>query len=327
MKVLRSLEELPHGFPQPIATIGNFDGVHLGHQSLMRYLAGRAAAVDGTSTVVTFSPHPLAVLAPNHAPRQIQTLEQKLATLEALGIELVIVIPFTTEFAQTRAADFATRILADRIGVHEVHVGPNFAFGYRREGSFNLLKEIGDARGFLVGKVPQVQFRGSRVSSTAVRQALVAGQVTLARRLLGRPYALAGEIVHGDAIGAGLSVPTANLQTSNELIPRSGVYVTLLVVDGRRRRAVTNVGVRPTISGGAPDSPLRIETHVLDFKGSLYGRQLSLEFLVRLRDERRFPGRDALLAQIRRDIARANRYFDWLERVAPALLAEGAGVA
>ncbi|PYV08408.1 MAG: hypothetical protein DMG07_25915, partial [Acidobacteria bacterium] len=188
-------------------------------------------------------------------------------------------------------------------------------------------KEVGEEQGFVVGKIPQVQFRGSRVSSTAVRQSLLAGQVALARRLLGRPYALAGEIVHGDAVGAGLEIPTANLRTPNELIPRKGVYCTMLAVDGRRHRGVTNVGVRPTISGGADDAPLTIETHVLGFHGDLYGRSVSLEFLLRLRDERRFPGKDALVCQIRRDVARAHRYFGWLERVAPALLAEGAGVA
>ena len=327
MKVIRALEELPQVFPLPIATIGNFDGVHLGHQNLMRYLVERAREVHGTATVITFQPHPLAVLAPNHAPRQIQTPAQKLATFEALGIQLTIVIPFTTELAETRARDFATRILARQIGVREVYVGPNFAFGHRREGSFNLLKEVGEEQGFVVGKIPQVQFRGSRVSSTAVRQSLLAGQVALARRLLGRPYALAGEIVHGDAVGAGLEIPTANLRTPNELIPRKGVYCTMLAVDGRRHRGVTNVGVRPTISGGADDAPLTIETHVLGFHGDLYGRSVSLEFLLRLRDERRFPGKDALVCQIRRDVARAHRYFGWLERVAPALLAEGAGVA
>src|SRR5262249_2949419 len=185
-----------------------------------------------TPTVVTFNPHPLQVLAPYNAPRQIQTLNQKLITIEALGIWLVIVIPFTVEFAQTSARDFASRILWDRMKLQEIYVGPNFAFGHRREGSFNLLKEIGGEKGFTVGKIRQVQFRGSRVSSTAVRQALLAGQVALARRLLGRPYALEGEVVHGTATGAGIAFPTANLKSPNELIPRKGVDVNLLHFDG-----------------------------------------------------------------------------------------------
>src|SRR6266516_2335661 len=294
MKVIHSQDELPHGYSRPVATIGNFDGLHLGHRQLLLGVVERAGTIQGTATAVTFHPHPLHVLAPNNAPRLIQTLRQRLATMESLGIELAIVIPFTTEFAQISAHEFATRILADQLKLKEIYVGPNFAFGNRREGSFDLLKEIGEEKGFLVGKIPQVQFRGSRVSSTAVRQSLLAGQVALARRLLGRPYALAGEIVHGDAVGAGLEIPTANLRTPNELIPRKGVYCTMLAVDGRRHRGVTNVGVRPTISGGADDAPLTIETHVLGFHGDLYGRSVSLEFLLRLRDERRFPGKDAL---------------------------------
>ncbi len=321
MKILHSLEELPHGFARPVATIGNFDGVHLGHQRLMRSLVERAGKTGGISTVVTFHPHPLQVLAPNNAPRLIQTLRQRLATVQSLGVELVIVIPFTQELAQTSARDFAVRIVWEKLRLKEIYVGPNFAFGHRREGSFDLLKEIGEEYGFLVGKIPQVQFRGARVSSTGVRQSLLSGQVARARRLLGRPYALEGEIIHGTAMGAGIGFPTANLKTPNELIPRKGVYITLLNLDGRRCRAVTNVGVRPTVTAGSSTPPLTIETHVLDFDQDLYGREVTLEFLLRLREERRFSGKDALIAQIQKDIQRARRYFRWSGRV-PGLCAE-----
>ena len=326
MKILHSLEELPHGFPRPVATIGIFDGVHLGHQQLMRGIAGRAMRIDGTPAVVTFNPHPLQVLAPYNAPRLIQTMRQRLAIIESLGIELVIVIPFTLELAQMSARHFAVRILWERLELKEIYVGPNFAFGHRREGSFDLLKEIGEERGFLVGKIPQVQFRGTRVSSTAVRQSLISGQVARARRLLGRPYALEGEVVHGTAMGAGIGFPTANLETPNELIPRKGVYVTLLTVDGRRYRGVTNVGVRPTVAAESSAPPLSIETHVLDSRMDLYGKWVALEFLLRLREERRFLGKDALVAQIQKDILRARRYFQRVGRVAPALSAEIAAV-
>jgi riboflavin kinase/FMN adenylyltransferase len=319
MKVVRKLQELPHGCARPVATIGNFDGIHLGHQQLMRELVARARDIGGTPTVVTFEPHPLEVLAPNNAPRQIQTLTQKLAMLECLGIELAVLIPFTIELAQTSARDFAVGILWRKLGLAEIHVGPNFAFGHRREGSFKLLKEIGEEKGFVVAKIHQVQFRGSRVSSTAVRQALFSGQVGLARRLLGRPFALEGDIIHGTAVGAGIRVPTANLRTSNQLIPRTGVYVSILTVDHRRHRGVTNVGVRPTVSSG-PGAPVTIETHLLDFDDDVYDRPVKLEFLLRLREERRFPGIDALVAQIRKDIARARRYFSWADRVCPELV-------
>jgi riboflavin kinase/FMN adenylyltransferase len=320
MDIINRLEDLPHGCPRPVATVGNFDGIHLGHQQLIRFLVGRAREIGGTATVITFNPHPLAVLAPNNAPRQIQTLDQKLDRMRALGIRLAIVIPFSIQFAQTKAREFVTEYLWRRFQLHEIYVGPNFAFGHRREGSFNLLKEVGAEKGFFVGKVHQVQFRGARVSSTSVRQALVAGQVALARRLLARPFALTGEIVHGSALGAGMSIPTANLHHDNELVPRNGVYVTMLSVEGRRCRSVSNVGIRPTITAGKSDPVVSIETHVLDFDAELYGARVSLEFLVHLREEKRFPSNEVLVAQITRDIAKARRYFDWLERCAPALL-------
>jgi riboflavin kinase / FMN adenylyltransferase len=313
MKVISHLEELTPVYPAPIVTIGNFDGVHLGHQNLMRDLVTHAARIGGTPVVVTFYPHPLQVLAPNNAPLQIQTLEQKLATIESLGIPLAVVIPFHMGFAQTDARDFAFE-LWERLRFKEIYVGPNFAFGHRRQGSFNLLKEISEEKGFLAGKIHQVQFRGNRVSSTAIRQALTSGQVGFARRLLARPYDLRGVIVHGTGIGTKLQIPTANLQTSNELIPRRGVYITLFTVDGCRYKSVTNIGFRPTLVEGA--ASLSIETHMLDFNQDVYGKEATLEFLMRLRDERRFPDRAALIDRIRKDKEKARRYFQWLDRIA-----------
>jgi len=317
MKVVYRLEGLPLNFPCPVATIGNFDGVHLGHEQLIRDLVKRANLIQGTPMVVTFHPHPLQVLAPDNAPRQIQTLDQKLSILEKLGIMFVAVIPFTREFALTSARDFAVKIICEKLGIKEIYVGPNFAFGHRREGSFNLLKEIGAGKGFFVGRIHQVQFRGNRVSSTAVRQALCAGQVALARRLLGRPFALEGKIVHGTAIGKGIHVPTANLRTWNELVPRYGVYAALLTIGDRRYRGVTNIGVRPTVTEEGQAAAASIETHLLDFRGDIYGRKATLELLLYLREERRFENMQALVDQIRRDIVRARHYFRWFERAAP----------
>lgn len=317
MKVVYRMEDLPPGLPRLVATIGNFDGVHLGHIQLLRDLVKRAAVIQGAPAVVTFHPHPLQVLAPDNAPRQIQTLDQKLAFMEKLGIMFVVVIPFTRDFARISARDFAVRIIWETLGIQEIYVGPNFAFGHRREGSFNLLKEIGAEKGFFVGRIQQVQFRGNRVSSTAVRQALLAGQVALARRLLGRPPSLEGEIVHGTAVGTGIRVPTANLRTPNELIPRNGVYVSLLTVAGSRYRSVTNIGVRPTVAPEGSVVEPSVETHVLDFQGDLYGQKAMLELLVYLREERRFETKQMLVDQIHRDVARACRYFQWFEGAAP----------
>ncbi len=314
MKVIYSLEDLAPVYPAPIVTIGNFDGVHLGHQNLMKDLRAHADRIDGTPVVVTFNPHPLQVLAPNNAPLQIQTLKQKLAIFESLGIPLAVVIPFDVEFAQTSARAFAIHMLWERLRFKEIYVGPNFAFGHRRQGSFNLLKEVGEEKGFTVGKIKQVQFRGNRVSSTAIRQALVSGQVGLARRLLGRPFALEGRIVRGTGLGSQLEISTANLETPNELIPRRGVYVTVLGFEKRRYRGVTNIGFRPTVSRGDSES-LSIETHILGFNGNIYGKEVILEFLIRLRDEQRFGGTESLVARIRKDIAKTRRYFQWLERL------------
>lgn len=311
MKIIDRLEELAPIYASPVVTIGNFDGVHLGHQSLIRDLVTHAAKMGGTPVIVTFYPHPLQVLAPNNAPLQIQTLDQKLATIDSLGIPLAVVIPFNMELAQTSARDFAVG-LWEKLRFKEIYVGPTFAFGHRRQGSINLLKEIGEEKGFAAGKIHQVQFRGNRVSSTSIRQALISGQVGLARRLLARPFDLKGVIVHGTGMGTKLQIPTANLQTSNELIPRRGVYVTLFSVEGRRHRSVTNIGFRPTVNTEETAS-LSIETHMLEFDQDVYGKDATLEFLVRLRDERRFSGKAALIERIQKDKENARRYFHWLE--------------
>jgi len=311
MKIIDRLEELVPVYASPVVTIGNFDGVHLGHQSLIRDLVTHAAKMGGTPVIVTFYPHPLQVLAPNNAPLQIQTLDQKLATIDSLGIPLAVVIPFNMELAQTSARDFAVG-LWEKLRFKEIYVGPTFAFGHRRQGSINLLKEIGEEKGFAAGKIHQVQFRGNRVSSTSIRQALISGQVGLARRLLARPFDLKGVIVHGTGMGTKLQIPTANLQTSNELIPRRGVYVTLFSVEGRRHRSVTNIGFRPTVNTEETAS-LSIETHMLEFDQDVYGKDATLEFLVRLRDERRFSGKAALIERIQKDKENARRYFHWLE--------------
>jgi len=318
MKIIHGLGGIPHGRPRPIATIGNFDGVHIGHQKLINDVVRRASGSGGTPTVVAFHPHPLQVLAPDNAPRMLQTLRQRLSAFEALGVQLAVILHFDQAFARVSAWDFAVRMLWHQLDLQEIYVGPSFAFGYRREGSFNLLKEMGEQQGFMVGKIAQVQFRGSRVSSTAVRQALMTGQVALVRRLLGRPYALEGEIVHGAAIGSGIRVPTANLRTDNELIPRKGVYVTRMTVDGETCPGVTNIGVRPTVVISPAEPDLSVETHLLDFEGDLYGREVALEFLLRLRDEKRFPDKTALAAQIHKDIGRARRYFRWLAKTGAA---------
>jgi len=313
MKVIYRLEDVAREYALPVVTMGNFDGVHLGHRKLIQYVVQRAAKIGGTPMVITFHPHPLHLLAPNNAPMQIQTLSQKLAVIESLGIPVTLVIPYNEKLAVTSARDFVLDVLWERLRIREIYVGPAFAFGHRRQGSVNLLKEIGKEKGFIAEKIPQVEFRGTRVSSTTVRQALAYGQVALTRRLLARPFTLEGIVIRSAGLGSKLQVPTANLRTENELIPQQGVYITRLCVDGDSWAGVTNIGFRPTVSA-ENDAALSIETHALDFSGDIYDKRIAVEFWRRIRGERRFDSLDELVARIRKDKEIAIRYFSRLEQ-------------
>jgi len=314
MKVISSLEDITPEYTLPVVTMGNFDGVHLGHRKLFQSVVKRATEIGGTPIAITFYPHPLHMLVPNNAPMQVQTLPQKLAVIESFGIPVTVVIPYNEKLAGTSARDFALDVLCERLRIREIYVGPNFAFGHRRQGSVNLLKEIGREKGFFAEKIPQVEFRGTRVSSTAVRQALVYGQVALARRLIARPFALEGTVINGAGLGSKLQIPTANLHTENELIPRRGVYITRLYVDGDRLAGVTNIGFRPTVNA-KEDAKLSIETHALGFNQDIYGKRITVEFWNRVRDELRFASLDELVARIRKDKESALRYFLRTRRV------------
>jgi riboflavin kinase/FMN adenylyltransferase len=313
MKVISRLEDLAPEYALPVVTMGNFDGVHLGHRRLIQSVVARAVEIGGTPMAITFHPHPLHMLVPNYAPIQIQTLSQKLAVIESLGIPVTVVIPYNEKLAGTGARDFALDVLYERLRIREIHVGPNFAFGHRRQGNISLLKEIGREKGFIAEKIPQVEFRGTRVSSTTVRQALVYGQVALARRLLARPFALEGTVVRGVGLGSKLQIPTANLRVENELIPRRGVYVTRLCVDGRSWTGVTNIGFRPTINA-EEGATLSIETHALGFNRDIYGKRIAVEFWSRVRDERRFASTNELVDRIQKDKESARRYFPWVDQ-------------
>lgn len=290
-----------------ITTLGVYDGLHLGHQLIMKTVVERAKATGYASTVVTFSPHPRHVLDPAGAPPLLQTFEQKMEGLEILGIEQVIVIEFTREFASTRAEEFTKRILLDYLDSREVYLGKGFVFGYRREGNIERLREFAEIYGFIADEVPEVSLRGNRISSTAVRELLLAGRVNLARRMLGRPYGVEGVVSEGRRLGRQLQFPTANLQPVNAVIPANGVYVTLAQVDNVWYRSVSNIGFRPTVS----DERVRVvEAHLLDFDQNLYGKRIRLRFLHRIRDEKKFDSLAQLREQIGKDRQRASRYFE-----------------
>jgi riboflavin kinase/FMN adenylyltransferase len=289
-----------------VLTLGVFDGLHIGHQLIMKTVVERARAIGAVPTVITFDPHPRAVLHPESAPPLLQTFDQKVEGFGVLGIEQTIVVRFTKEFSEIGAHDFLREVVKERLHAQEVYLGKGFAFGHDREGNIDLLKRVGKELGFVAGEVPEVSLRNRRVSSSKIRDLLSRGEVNLARRMLGRPYGVEGRVEHGAERGHQLGFPTANLHPQNRVIPRNGVYVTGTLIDGKWRRSVTNVGVRPTFESAAEPS---VETFVMNWSGDLYGDVVRVRFLHRLRDEQKFSSLDDLKRQISKDVARANNYF------------------
>ncbi len=284
-------------------TIGSFDGVHRGHQRIIRELVAGAHAEGAPAVVLTFYPHPAEVLRGIREGYYLTTPEEKAALLEPLGVDVLITHPFDEQVARTPARAFLARLQA-HLRPRQLWVGFNFALGHRREGDVAALERWSAEFGYQLRVFPPVVIDGLVVSSTAIRVALMDGDVRMAAHWLGRPYALSGRVVAGDGRGRRIGVPTANLAVSpRRMLPAAGVYVCRATVGGRTWGAVTNVGVRPTFET-QPVAP-RVETHLLDFEGDLYGREVRLAFLERLRGERRFPSVEALLAQIRADVEQA----------------------
>jgi riboflavin kinase/FMN adenylyltransferase len=290
-----------------VVTLGVFDGLHLGHQLIMQTVVERARELNAVPTVITFDPHPRAVLHPESSPPLLQTLDQKVEAFGVLGIQQTIVIRFTEEFSLLPAEGFLRDTVKERLHALEVYLGRGFAFGHNREGNIDLLRRVSRESGFVADEVPEVKFRGQRVSSSRIRQLLLEGKVNLARRMLGRPYGVEGRVVRGVERGRQLGFPTANLHPQNRVIPRNGVYVTGTLIEGVWRRSVTNVGVRPTFGSETEPS---VETFVINWSGDLYGDVVRIRFLYRLRDEMRFGSIDQLKTQINRDVERAENYFE-----------------
>jgi riboflavin kinase/FMN adenylyltransferase len=289
-----------------VLTLGVFDGLHLGHQRIMQTVVERARATGAAATAITFDPHPRAVLHPESAPPLLQTLDQRLANLEVLGIDQAIVIAFSKEFAAQPAEGFLEDIIRDRLHAREVYLGKGFAFGRDRGGNIDLLRKKSVELGFLADEVDEVQIRGQRISSSRIRHLLAEGRVNLARRMLGRPYGVEGVIIRGNRRGHTIGFPTANLKPHNRVIPRFGVYATATLIEGTWRKSITNIGIRPTFENDAEPS---IETYIFDFDGDLYGDVLRVRFLHWIRDERKFSGIEELKAQIEKDTRRARNYF------------------
>ena len=306
MKIFHGTENANISRPT-ILTLGVFDGLHLGHQRIMQTVVERAKATNSVPTAITFDPHPRAVLYPESAPPLLQTLDQRLAAFEVLGIEQAIVIQFNKDFAVQDAETFLREIVHERLQAKEVYLGKGFAFGKNRGGNIELLRQMSAELGFFADEVPEVRLRGHRVSSSRVRETLFDGKVNLARRYLGRPYGIEGQIIHGNRRGHTIGFPTANLKPHNRVLPEFGVYATATLIDGKWRRSITNVGIRPTFEG---DKEPSIESYIFDFDGDLYGDVLRVRFLHRIRDERKFSGIDELKNQISRDTETAVNYFN-----------------
>lgn len=308
--IARSLEEAA-GFNPCALTIGNFDGVHRAHRLLLRTTLEAARSAGLGPAVLMFDPHPSCVVAPERAPRLLTSIDERCELIRREGIENILIEPFTTELARLTPEEFATRFLRDGLGARVVIVGENFRFGCKQAGDTRTLKELGSRLGFEVRLLDTVRWRGRRVSSGEVRKLVASGEVGIAGRLLERPYAISGEIVHGHGVGSKQTVPTLNLRTEAQVIPARGVYITRTGEAGARQwNSITNIGYRPTF-GGTLDNPeaLTIETFLLDPLEGATPVRIRLEFLRRVRDERKFESPEALKVQILRDVGRAKAYF------------------
>jgi riboflavin kinase/FMN adenylyltransferase len=315
--IYRSLAETPDDFGPCAITIGNFDGVHLGHQRILRRVSALAREEGWKSAVLTFDPHPAKLVTPASAPRLLTTMEERARTILERGIDEILILPFTPEIAALEPEDFVRELLVDKLKARAVLVGANFHFGKRAAGDAGTLEELGERYSFETDIIVPVVWRGRMISSSEVRRLIAEGDVSTACRMLGRPYALRGAVVPGEGRGSKQTVPTLNLDTKAEVLPKTGVYVTRTHDSGGAREwpSISNVGYRPTFDGHTRS----IETYLLAPLDAAPPREISVEFLRRVRDERKFENAEALKAQILRDVNRAQTYFRRLgQAAAPA---------
>jgi len=288
-----------------VLSVGNFDGMHLGHQKILRQVVERAQAHQSVAGVITFDPHPLKVLRPGQAPPMVETISQRMKRFAAIGLDAALVLRFDRSLAQLSPEEFVRGVLVQELKTAEVLVGQNFRFGHRQEGNVETLTELGNRFGFSVQIVEPVMIDGDFVSSTGVRNAVAEGRVAHAARLLDRPFALTGEIVRGAGRGSTVLFPTLNLAPEQELLPKVGVYATETCLEGRIYRSATNVGFRPTFDG----TLLGVESHLFDFSREITEGRLEVRFWERLRDEKKFSGPAELRAQIAADLREVREYF------------------
>jgi len=287
-----------------VLAIGNFDGMHRGHQEILRRVNDKARRTGDMAAALTFYPHPARVLRPGEAPSLLETIDQRLDEFGVMGVDAVLVMKFDADLAKMAAEKFAQSVLAETMRARTVFIGENFRFGHRQSGDAKMLAEFGSQLGFDVDIVQPVTIDGLVISSSAIREAVREGRVEYAAEMLGRPFLLRGEIKMGTGLGRKVVVPTLNLATEEETLPKNGVYATETAVCGRNYGSVTNVGIRPTFNGAA----VSIESHLFDFNESLTSGKMEVRFLKRLRDEQKFSGPEALLEQVLRDVEQAKGF-------------------
>lgn len=301
MKIVRGTKNISSAIPYPVVTLGNFDGVHVGHQILFRKTAEIARAKNGTSIAFTFEPHPLKIIAPEKVPPLLTHFHKKMELIEACNIDSVICADFTRQFADQQPRDFSKDILKEKIGAKEVVVGFDYAFGRGREGTIPYLKKMGEEFGFLVHVVDPFQLDGLTVSSSHVREVIEAGNMESAKKFLGRYYSIVGPVVAGYKTGQAIGFPTANIDTSKVQIPGTGVYAVRMIYQKNSYDAVANIGFNPTFHRDR----LSVEVHIFDFNQVIYGKEIEVEFISRIRSEIEFKSKDELVVQIGKDIEQA----------------------
>jgi len=301
MKLIRTAKEVEPVGRKVCLAIGFFDGVHLGHQQIIRQTIADAHQHDAIALVITFDRHPNTVVLPERVPPLIYSLPQKLEAIESLGVDTLWLIHFDESFSRQTGENFVGGLVRDPGNIQSICVGANFVFGHKRSGNVALLKKLGAELGFTVHGLAAVALDGQIVSSTRIREAIRTGNLDDASQMLGRPYAISGTVMEGDRIGQQLGFPTANLNVSGLMLPPNGVYAGLANMGKKSHRVALNIGFRPTVVSAAPQ--LRVEAHLLDFSGDLYGRELAIEIGDRLRDEKKFTSAAELREQIKRDVA------------------------
>ncbi len=307
MTVISDLQHIEDILKNPVLTIGNFDGVHKGHLALFEKVKEKAKAIKGTSSVMTFDPHPTRIMKPGNGPQLLTPTQQKLKLMEKAGIDVIFCIPFTKQFASISARDFVKKILVEKIGIKEIVVGYDYSFGSGREGNIELLKQLGKDFGFAVNVVKPIHVNHTLVSSTSIRELVQEGNLSEAERLLGRRYQICGIVVKGKNRGGRLlGFPTANLKLIDELTPKPGVYAVEVLIGDQIYKGLTNIGYNPTFH----NNQFSVETHILDFSENLLGKTVQIDFIERLRDEKTFESIEELGEQISKDITRARKIFE-----------------